>query len=972
MLNRYVMDIRDLLVQLRKLEEASVKPGERKDISFKLEKLDKLKTKLDAFRNHAAMLSNPLSPELKDEYAALYNKISTQGKVLNDAYQLMYQKYENNSYTPVKLESLLKGLKKNCKDVLQVYKKLIDTGQDMTFMYRGITKTSADALYGKPFEARKPKDSNAILHKILLDKMTEMGIKANRQNTTFMTGRYSQADGYGTVYIMFPVDGFDFSWSTKIGDLILDNDKFSSIVQSSSLSDFQDFLLDEKKKDEESGENKMPSMSVLLGLFRETYRFSYDYDYMKQNENMFSKEIMDRLENIVTPSDIQGYFDFKDDNLFAAIESGKEICVTGPYYAVHHKYKDQLTRLISEMSLDTDDLPEKFGELFVPIANKSTVEIIKGPHAGKIGVIDHPSQSNKQYEISLTKVKTVTVNQYDVKLLYKPDENLPIIGQQYYVSDNTSIWYGYVGKVTYIYGKVTVELNDKVDLLKTQLQPAPKNYPPLDSPENPYIKEGDLVEITDQSNEYYGKIAKVKTILTYNNMYYLEVVKSGEGTSVNRTQIKKTTEKDVQKINEPKPASTDNQLKVGDSVKIKGPSAFNNSSFIGYDGTITSVTADGKFAGVRIEVSSGEETILTYDVSNLSKPEKDNIDNLTWEPEPEVSTPLKVGDKVKISYGQLAGQIGVVAKINSGAVYPYDVKIDSNPNEVLVYKATELEKATPEKEPLKPGDMVTITGPSHYAKNMSMIGKQGKIVFVGKGTNTTWGNTTTWYDVEFPSGSMYTYSQDSVEKVTDQDISQPEATTHDFKPGDWVKSLVLYPDQIGKIINIEVHDVSNKPYATVKMTNGNTPGIYLDELVKVEDPAVSTTPKTIDGFSIGETIKIVNPPAAYPNLAGETGKITDITFQQKAMKYYATVKTKEGEYALYTDTLEKVSDNSNSTDFKVGDKVKVTYQESPHYGKTGKIVYVPDEPPSGNNWVDIDLEDGNKYAAYVSSIEKIA
>ncbi len=941
------MDIRDLLLQIRKLEEASVKPGERKDISFKLIKLDKLKSKLDAFRNHAAILSNPLSPELKDEYAALYKKIESQGTVLNDTYTQMYQKYENNSYTPVKLESLLKGLKKNCKDVLRVYKKLIDTGQDMTFMYRGITKTSADAVYGKPFEARKPKDSNATLHKILLDKMTEMGIKANRQNTTFMTGRYSQADGYGTVYIMFPVDGFDFSWSTKIGDLILDNDKFSSIVQSSSLADFKDFLLDEKRKDEESGANKMPPKYVISELFKDRGKFSYDYDYMKQNENMFSKEIMDRLENIVTPSDIQGYFDFKDDNLFAAIESGKEICVTGPYYAVHHKYKDQLTRLIGEMSLDTDDLPEKFGDLFVPIANKSTVEIIKGPHAGKIGVIERYVSYEKQYRVLLTKNKTVDVDQDDIKLLYKPNENLPELGKQYYVEDNTSIWYGYVGRVTYIYGQSTVELDDKVDLLKTQLAPAPANYPPLSSSENPYIKEGDLVEITDESNKYYGKIAKVTTVLNYDNMYYLEVVENGNASSANRSQIKKTTEKDVPKIKEPETVSPD--------------------------------TSDG----------------------------------------------LKVGDKVKISHGQLEGQIGVIANINPGAVYPYDVKIDSNPNEVLIYKATELEKATAEKELLKTGDMVTITGPSHYAKNMSMIGKQGKIAFIAKGTNIL-------YDVEFSSGMIYTYSQDSVEKydqpstsepqlnqgdmvkvidptlttynkigkvisvfadagvkfvtvnvdgmdgffkpeklekVTDQTVSQSKAETYDFKPGDWVKSLVLYPDQIGKIINIEVHDVSNKPYATIKMNNGNTPGVYLDELVKVEDP---TKQGTIDGFTIGETVKIANPPAAYPNLVGETGKITDIVFQQKTQKYYATVKTKEGEYALYTDDLAKVSDDSTSTDFKVGDKVKVTYQESPHYGKKGEIIYVPDEPPSGNNWVDIDLEDGNKYAAYVSSIEKIA
>jgi transcription antitermination factor NusG len=181
---------------------------------------------------------------------------------------------------------------------------------------------------------------------------------------------------------------------------------------------------------------------------------------------------------------------------------------------------------------------------------------------------------------------------------------------------------------------------------------------------------------------------------------------------------------EMEKAEKPQP---DIKFSEGETVKITGPSAYNNSSYIGYAGTITSVSDDGKFAGVRIN-GDDEDTILTYEVTNLSKSATDEIDNLTWEPEPEVSSPaaskFEVNDRVEVvsEFPSLIGMKGKITQVspNYGFV---SVWLDGN-SSASSFPVTAIKKIDEpqQTEEFHLGDMVEVTNPE-----LSSFGQKGKI-----------------------------------------------------------------------------------------------------------------------------------------------------------------------------------------------------------------------------------------------------
>jgi hypothetical protein len=74
--------------------------------------------------------------------------------------------------------------------------------------------------------------------------MKENGFKALRSNSFFVTGDYEQAMKYGNVYVIFPKDGFYYTWfeGTKdlfnhLDDELQDNTEFGSMEWASPSED---------------------------------------------------------------------------------------------------------------------------------------------------------------------------------------------------------------------------------------------------------------------------------------------------------------------------------------------------------------------------------------------------------------------------------------------------------------------------------------------------------------------------------------------------------------------------------------------------------------------------------------------------------------------------------------------------------------------------------------------------------------
>lgn len=90
-------------------------------------------------------------------------------------------------------------------------------------IYRGIREVRGDTSNKVSFVKRvrvnrKPKDSRPALHhayNILLD---HVGSYANRTNSLFVTGSRAAASEFGTVYMVFPIGNFNYTWSPYFTD----------------------------------------------------------------------------------------------------------------------------------------------------------------------------------------------------------------------------------------------------------------------------------------------------------------------------------------------------------------------------------------------------------------------------------------------------------------------------------------------------------------------------------------------------------------------------------------------------------------------------------------------------------------------------------------------------------------------------------------------------------------------------------
>ena len=163
------------------------------------------------------------------------------------------------------------------------------------FLYRGSKSAPAEIFHGASRQDRTPLTSTKEFHNNINSALTLAGFKANRSNSIFCTGSMMDAVSYGgskNIYLIFPIDGFNFTWSPKITDLYVD--EYSLWGQ-----DYDSF-------DKRTIFYREPNAPVTL-----------------------QKEFLERTQ-------------YRDTDLDTAIRSGKEIMISGEYYAINFKYKDYL------------------------------------------------------------------------------------------------------------------------------------------------------------------------------------------------------------------------------------------------------------------------------------------------------------------------------------------------------------------------------------------------------------------------------------------------------------------------------------------------------------------------------------------------------------------------------------------------------------------------------------------------------
>lgn len=169
--------------------------------------------------------------------------------------------YENTFFAPSFKHMLDLGhetarfLSENCDPWLRESKGAI--------AYRGISKhhTDADVLaYIKRVRSdRKPKDTPENVHNVFNKIIATCGKVANRTNAAFVTGDKWQAGEYGSVYAVFPIGNFNYTWMENVSDW---TNLQNQLVMSASLTDSD--LQEIRKKFGEQHDDTMKEMTNIL------------------------------------------------------------------------------------------------------------------------------------------------------------------------------------------------------------------------------------------------------------------------------------------------------------------------------------------------------------------------------------------------------------------------------------------------------------------------------------------------------------------------------------------------------------------------------------------------------------------------------------------------------------------------------------------------------------------------------------
>lgn len=293
-------------------------------------------------------------------------------------------------------------LKRDCSQSIMAYKK---TG---AVLYRGIRNSNYGEFKAKTRDNRRPMDTGEKSHNILDKMLKASGFETTRSNSIFTSSSTAQANMYGDLYVIFPVNGFKFLWNEKYKDLYSDfyenegGDKLLAaydmgldanefIDQRSTASAIMtdafreaDKLIDQYER---GNEGKIPrevtdiiwsiregfnmkSQDLLLNL-KDVDAAVADLKYvfeqlqtLRESNPSFADDIMPKknaellirfvalIQNATPPSNeqinhvVRDVLQFRDTGFVAAIQSKHEVCIHGEYYAFHHMVATRIMKLL--------------------------------------------------------------------------------------------------------------------------------------------------------------------------------------------------------------------------------------------------------------------------------------------------------------------------------------------------------------------------------------------------------------------------------------------------------------------------------------------------------------------------------------------------------------------------------------------------------------------------------------------------
>jgi hypothetical protein len=270
--------------------------------------------------------------------------------------------------------------------------------QAKQLLYRGIKTKVPDIFVGIPRQDRSPLDTPKGHNEQINTLMSKAGFTAIRTNSIFCSGSVWETGMYGKNYIIFPKNGFDFTWSTKIDDLTrylsLNRTNFSQYGFQAYSDTFQKYRIagfnvtsymrqiihevnnlpygsPERKGGEKLGGLIANTQNYYkMDLQTNTYMFPSAKDakkiaaavvaYNSMYKQNIGEKLMDHLPDYIQyatamqnpqknihPKDVMQGMGYKSDDFTAALNSLHEILIKGEYYAFNKdKYYYELREKI--------------------------------------------------------------------------------------------------------------------------------------------------------------------------------------------------------------------------------------------------------------------------------------------------------------------------------------------------------------------------------------------------------------------------------------------------------------------------------------------------------------------------------------------------------------------------------------------------------------------------------------------------
>lgn len=224
----------------------------------------------------------------------------------------------------------------NCTDILDVY---LSTGK---IFYRGMMNMTRLIYRGSSRTDRRPRDSNQILSELFELSLKKLGMTALRSNSTFVVGNMESSEAFGQPYVIFPINGFAYTWTTQI-DITLAEWIFLKNWANKDVTDLIDKLWVEKYHHAKN---------------------DWVFDLIPNNESLqtamskINKLLTESGHNKISPEDLvdlnafKEYFNPRNDGLdeVIRIKTAREVMISRSYYAFNAGiYKSVIKDKLQEM-----------------------------------------------------------------------------------------------------------------------------------------------------------------------------------------------------------------------------------------------------------------------------------------------------------------------------------------------------------------------------------------------------------------------------------------------------------------------------------------------------------------------------------------------------------------------------------------------------------------------------------------------